>query len=604
MKVLKLVIVVLCICIFPSKINAQNRVCIDDLLLFDLDTVNYVATFSGISPFAPEGDLGVISVPEKITVRKILYAPEKGEQGEANFVVNKIDFGGQSGWNSISGLKIPSTVIHIGPTFPGYQSHIESLELPESIVEIGDDAFNDWENLKSIKMSSNIVAVGKNAFRNCHSLEFGNLPKKVQTMGEKAFYGCDLLTSIDLSHMTSIPTGAFDYCVGLTDVKLSENLVEIGEDAFDHSAIKELTLPDGILKLGKGAFWSCKNLFKINLPESLVNIGNACFGNTGLKEIIWPSQIENIGASMFWGSSIERINIPNTVKSIGEGAFSFSSLNELVLSDESKLESIGEKAFEEAADLQTLRLPEGVVSIPKRAFYWCKLSTIELPASIQYIGEQAFYRNPRIKRLVLKGVPVIEDDAFQNTTIAKAFLLHNAKIKVSPQNTFVASAVPLETVEGQTIYVPGGVKQKYEKLGCSNVKEMYSYFFQVKGENIQVMLHGNIEGIAFNKVNINGVDAINDGGIWQISTSSVKSRVSNIPLVVTVSYTVDDQEFTTEYSSEVNNEILTNIPTVNAGVAVKGKLYSISGQQVTNVGCRGIVIEKKNDGSVRKYVRK
>lgn len=58
MKVLKLVIVVLCICIFPSKINAQNRVCIDELLLFDLDTVNYVATFSGISPFAPEGDLG------------------------------------------------------------------------------------------------------------------------------------------------------------------------------------------------------------------------------------------------------------------------------------------------------------------------------------------------------------------------------------------------------------------------------------------------------------------------------------------------------------------------------------------------------------------
>ena len=582
MKVLKLVIVVLCICIFPSKINAQNRVCIDELLLFDLDTVNYVATFSGISPFAPEGDLGVISVPEKITVRKILYAPEKGEQGEANFVVNKIDFGGQSGWNSISGLKIPSTVIHIGPTFSGYQSHIESLELPESIVEIGDDAFNDWENLKSIKMSSNIVAVGKNAFRNCHSLEFGNLPKKVQTMGEKAFYGCDLLTSIDLSHLTSIPTGAFDYCVGLTDVKLSKNLIEIGENAFDCSAIKELTLPDGILKLGKGAFWSCKKLFKINLPESLVNIG----------------------ASMFWGSSIERINIPNTVKSIGEGAFSFSSLNELVLSDESKLESIGEKAFEEAADLQTLRLPEGVVSIPKRAFYWCKLSTIELPASIQYIGEQAFYRNPRIKRLVLKGVPVIEDDAFQNTTIAKAFLLHNAKIKVSPQNTFVASAVPLETVEGQTIYVPGGVKQKYEKLGCSNVKEMYSYSFQVKDENIQIMLHGNIEGIAFNKVNINGVDAINDGGIWQISTSSVKSRVSNIPLVVTVSYTVDDQEFITEYSSEVNNEILTNIPTVNAGVAVKGKLYSISGQQVTNVGCRGIIIEKKSDGSVRKYVRK
>lgn len=126
-------------------------------------------------------------------------------------------------------------------------------------------------------------------------------------MGEKAFYGCDLLTSIDLSHLTSIPTGAFDYCVGLTDVKLSKNLVEIGENAFDCSAIKELTLPDGILKLGKGAFWSCKKLFKINLPESLVNIGDACFGNTGLKEIIWPSQIENIGASMFWGSSIERI---------------------------------------------------------------------------------------------------------------------------------------------------------------------------------------------------------------------------------------------------------------------------------------------------------
>lgn len=269
MKVLKLVIVVLCICIFPSKINAQNRVCIDELLLFDLDTVNYVATFSGISPFAPEGDLGVISVPEKITVRKILYAPEKGEQGEANFVVNKIDFGGQSGRNSISGLKIPSTVIHIGPTFPGYESHIESLELPESIVEIGDDAFNDWENLKSIKMSSNIVAVGKNAFRNCHSLEFGNLPKKVQTMGEKAFYGCDLLTSIDLSHLTSIPTGAFDYCVGLTDVKLSKNLVEIGENAFDCSAIKELTLPDGILKLGKGAFWSCKNYLKLTFQNLL-----------------------------------------------------------------------------------------------------------------------------------------------------------------------------------------------------------------------------------------------------------------------------------------------------------------------------------------------
>ena len=79
--------------------------------------------------------------------------------------------------------------------------------------------------------------------------------------------------------------------------------------------------------------------------------------------------------------SLETINIPSTVKTIAARAFyEAGALTTITIAENSQLESIGNYAFLNAAELKSIYIPITVTEMGYRIFYFCKNPTIYVAA--------------------------------------------------------------------------------------------------------------------------------------------------------------------------------------------------------------------------------
>ncbi len=110
-------------------------------------------------------------------------------------------------------------------------------------------------------------------------------------------------------------------------------------------------------------------------------------GYTGSeKNLVVPSTLDEktvtaIGAQAFYkNTSLRSIEIPGTVKTIGANA------------------------FRDCTEFRTVTLNEGLVNIAANAFIHTDLRTVTFPASLERLGQYAFYNNPSLKTVVFKSV--------------------------------------------------------------------------------------------------------------------------------------------------------------------------------------------------------
>ncbi len=100
---------------------------------------------------------------------------------------------------------------------------------------------------------------------------------------------------------------------------------------------------------------------------SVTTIGMYAFSGTGLTEISFPSCLSVIGRYAFSGSALISLSLPKTV------------------------EKIGDYAFEGCTSLVSVKVEDGITSIPVRVFSGCTaLTDLSLPSSLKKIDEYAF----------------------------------------------------------------------------------------------------------------------------------------------------------------------------------------------------------------------
>ncbi len=90
----------------------------------------------------------------------------------------------------------------------------------------------------------------------------------------------------------------------------------------------------------------------------------------------------------------ERLTIPETLDGhpvVGISNYVFTGCSMVSLDLPSTLEFVGESAFQSCRNLQEVALPEGVTSVGEHAFGWCdSLTAVSIPNTVSYIGETAF----------------------------------------------------------------------------------------------------------------------------------------------------------------------------------------------------------------------
>lgn len=131
-----------------------------------------------------------------------------------------------------------------------------------------------------------------------------------------------------------------------------------------------VTIPEGYDRLAEKAFYKNAQITKFNLPSSLKLIGESAFELCGaLTSITLNDGLENIGKRAFVSTNLTEISFPHSLRIINDAAFADLRIEDLKFN--AGLYYIGNTAF-------------GLNNA-------MKLNTIQIPASVKFIGACAFY---------------------------------------------------------------------------------------------------------------------------------------------------------------------------------------------------------------------
>lgn len=195
----------------------------------------------------------------------------------------------------------------------------------------------------------------------------------------------------------------------------SYTVVSIGEKAFwKNDKLQSVTIEDGVLDIKMGAFYYCRYLRSVKLPATLKSVGSYAFWKSlSLSTIYIPASLTDLSAKAFTeGSMIAyEVSPDNPVYSSEDGIMFNKDKTELLhfpakkqvesYSIPEKVEKIGKFAFE-CNQLNEVTFPEKLISIDDYAFFMSdKLTKVDIPNNVSFIGESAFSRCSNLKEVHL-----------------------------------------------------------------------------------------------------------------------------------------------------------------------------------------------------------
>lgn len=351
-------------------------------------------------------------------------------------------------------INIPQSLVQIrNDAFA--ESGIKEFIAPDSFKEIWGHAFKDCKNLEKVDLNKT-TSIGDMSFENCTKLSSIVLPNTLVELGTHVFSDCTLLNNIKMPSNPIEITNTFIYGSGYYNdaknwengilyvdnylittnndllnqqsINVKEGTIVIAINAFTNNGknLKSIVLPEGLKIIGSSAFSSLYSLSQINIPSSVISIGNNAFGATDLYENQsnwenggfyidnWLLAVENVKMTEFTvkegtvgvsdgksdtslfptkATSISSLTLPSTLKYIGNRSFARLKITSLELPE--TLETMKEGAFMTCAFLESVNLEDciNLKSIGNQAFSNCAIKEITIPSSVLEMGELIFNHN-------------------------------------------------------------------------------------------------------------------------------------------------------------------------------------------------------------------
>lgn len=321
---------------------------------------------------------------------------------------------------------------------PGAQYTVSGLQY--KILSVDDKtAAVTWEKRKSneaayVSLSGDItvpekVTLGSEeytvteidayAFYCCDDVTSLSLPKSIKKIGEYACYGSDNLATVTVASggaLTEVGASAFEDNKKLTSVTLPSTVEIIADKAFKLARLTTFPMPTSLKKIGKEAFYCCYNLPDFVLSEGIEEIGYRAFdGTNSVTRAYLPSTVKSLGAIAFSGSSYRKWEVHPDNKY-------FWADEDGILYSKDKTVIIG--TFIYNSSISTVVIPETVTSMYERAFASNEyLQSVVFPAGLKDIPEEAFVGCRSLRKLDLRHVQTIGEEAFSNCTMVDTVLL-------------------------------------------------------------------------------------------------------------------------------------------------------------------------------------
>ena len=169
--------------------------------------------------------------------------------------------------------------------------------------------------------------------------------------------------------------------------------------------ILSVEIKDGITSVGEQSIRAFQNMTKLTIGNTVKKIGQgACYRCESLISVTIPASVENIEYEAFSrNNALENIEFEtgSQLKNIGNVAFKETAISSINIPD--SVESIGECAFCNIPSLQSIHLPALLKTLGDKVFEYSGLESVEIPEGVTYIPDRAFAYNYNLKNLTIAG---------------------------------------------------------------------------------------------------------------------------------------------------------------------------------------------------------
>lgn len=328
-----------------------------------------------------DGKHATVLKSEKVkNAKEIIIEPfckqldEQGHYKTTEYEVTIIDKYAFMNFNNMTKLTLPYTLVTIGENAFSNCTHLQTVTLVcndsdkvSALESIGRFAFYYCTALQTFNPPDTLKFIGEYAFANCKTLHEITIPDDVETIEPNAFYGTDFTS--DSSHWKG---GA---------LYLGKHLIKVRNEVGDGSMNTTFVVAPGTLTIAADAFAECTELQNLTLPGSLTRIDRDAFANcnkissvtfTGtiaewlgilfVNDLSSPLCNSSTGLHLAAASGVVDLTDTSytngrTITHIPAGTFRGTEITSIILPN--TLTYIGEEAFENCASLESITFPQG-----------------------------------------------------------------------------------------------------------------------------------------------------------------------------------------------------------------------------------------------------
>ncbi len=364
------------------------------------------------------------------------------------------------GSDRLTGIQLPETLTYIEEYGFSKVTNLWEVHIPDNVLQIGRYAFAKCWNLSQIYFNetSKLPRISFAAFAYT-GITSMRIPANVSTMAQYAFMGSTRLTSVTFarnSKLDIIPAYMFVGSEQITSIYFEEgsalrsiaahglegmhslrsiDFTNTKLDNIDNFAfrfcrsLQSIQIPEGVTYIGRYAFYQCEALTDVQIPTTVEFIGRYAFLGAENANLYFAADHLPLYLQENWDHGIKGYytGVTNVQTNdiwqyavLSKGGYAvldyLGSANVLDLTacdldqdgSMDKVVNIGGYAFADTA-IVAIILPDTLTTIQRYAFvHTLSLDSIEIPASVEFIGQYAFYGSA-IDSLTFTGTSMLEN---------------------------------------------------------------------------------------------------------------------------------------------------------------------------------------------------
>lgn len=376
---------------------------------------------------------------------------------------------------------------------------------------IEEDVFYGCDSLMSITIPNTVKTIEKNAFRKS-GLRAISIPNSVVSIGECCFWECESLkTAIIGNSLITIPNSLFAYCSNLESITIGKKVESIENSAFYKcSKLKGIDIP-GNVKRVKSSFYGCSGLRYVLIRKGVKYIELDVSYNENIKSLVIPNSVDTIQASFYECPNMKEIIVEDgesilycslggmNVDTIYLGRNYYTYLNPYISSfcSSSKLTSLGIGGY--------------VTSLPDYAFSECGIKKIVIPNGVTTLEKYAFYACSDLETVIIPETMI----SIGPKTFSDCYAIKEIQVQNPTPPTITTTTFSEETEIDATLYVPSGSLSLYKEApywkNFLNIKEIgstTSIAFEKKDNNTTLCQVWNLNGVCLASINMNDIENI------------------------------------------------------------------------------------------------